>query len=288
MAGDSARDVARRQRAKAERLERSAARWERGAEGEEATAAALAQLPTGTWTVLHDRKWPGRPYANVDHIVVGPPGVFVIDSKNWSGRVEVRDGVLRQGGRSRETSVAAAVDAGKAVAGLVPLLRPQLVHPVLCFAGEDEISGSAQDVVVCSTSNLVPMLLSRPAALAADQVAQLCLALNQGLQSAALSASDPGTGRAPELGGRGPARSRKRATASRSRRLRSPWSGLAPAIVGLGMAAVLVMRPDVVSGLGDQISGLFIDNISDTSTPEPKKQHPRKDAGRKKDATQGR
>ncbi len=281
--------MAQRQRAKAERLERSAARWERGAEGEEATAAALAQLPTGTWTVLHDRKWPGRPYANVDHIVVGPPGVFVIDSKNWSGRVEVRDGVLRQGGRSRETSVATAVDAGKAVAGLLPpLLGPQLVHPVLCFAGEDEVSGSVRDVVVCSTSNLVPMLLSRPAVLAADQVVQLYLALNQGLQSAALSASDPVTTRAPGLGTRGPARLTKRATASRSGRRRSPRSGLAPAIVGLGMAAVLIMRPDVVSGLGDEISGLFIDNISDTSKPEPKKQHPTKGAGRQKDATQGR
>jgi hypothetical protein len=41
MAGDSARDFARRQREKAARLERSAENWERGADGEAATAAAL-------------------------------------------------------------------------------------------------------------------------------------------------------------------------------------------------------------------------------------------------------
>ena len=48
MAGESARDAAQRQRARAERLTRSAALWERGAEGEEAVADALAQLPTET------------------------------------------------------------------------------------------------------------------------------------------------------------------------------------------------------------------------------------------------
>ncbi len=133
MAGESAREVARRQRAKAERLARSATLWERGAEGEEATASALGQLPRGTWTVFHDVKWPERRYANVDHIVVGPPGVFVIDSKNWSGQVAVKDGVLRQNGRSREKDVAAAAEAGLAVARLVPLPEPHLVHPVLCF-----------------------------------------------------------------------------------------------------------------------------------------------------------
>ncbi len=155
MAGESARAVAQRQRAKAERLARSATLWERGAEGEEATAGALGQLPSGTWTVFHDVKWPGRRYANVDHIVVGPPGVFVIDSKNWSGQVAVKDGVLRQDGRSREKDVAAAAEAGLAVARLVPLLEPHLVHPVLCFVRDDELSGWARDVMVCSTSNVV-------------------------------------------------------------------------------------------------------------------------------------
>ena len=124
MAGESARELARRQREKAERLTRSATLWERGAEGEEATAEALAQLPGGSWTVFHDVKWPGRRYANVDHIVVGPPGVFVIDSKNWSGDVSITDGVLRQNKWSRERTVAAAAEAGLAVSRLVPLLRP--------------------------------------------------------------------------------------------------------------------------------------------------------------------
>lgn len=70
---------------------RAAELYERGADGEAATAQALDALPKDQWTVFHDVRWPGRKLANVDHVVVGPGGVFVIDSKNWSGRVEVRD-----------------------------------------------------------------------------------------------------------------------------------------------------------------------------------------------------
>jgi len=40
--------------------------------------------------VLHDRRIP-RSRANIDHIVVAPYGVFVIDAKNYKGRVERRD-----------------------------------------------------------------------------------------------------------------------------------------------------------------------------------------------------
>ncbi|MFC7725319.1 nuclease-related domain-containing protein [Nocardioides sp. GCM10028917] len=80
-AGESAYDVARRQREQAARLERSAALWEQGAAGEVAVATALAALPAG-WVVLHDLAWPGRQRANLDHVVIGPGGVFVVDAKN--------------------------------------------------------------------------------------------------------------------------------------------------------------------------------------------------------------
>ena len=113
-AGKSAHDVARRQREKAERLQRSAALWEHGAEGEVAVARALESLPDG-WVVLHDLAWPGRPRANIDHVVIGPGGVFVVDAKNWSGRVEVRDQVLMQNGRQRERPSVSAAEAAIAV-----------------------------------------------------------------------------------------------------------------------------------------------------------------------------
>ncbi|MFD9687795.1 nuclease-related domain-containing protein [Kitasatospora sp. NPDC059088] len=66
-----------------EQLE-AAARWERGASGEEETARILAPLLREGWTILHDRGL-ANSRANLDHIVVGPAGqIVVIDSKKWT------------------------------------------------------------------------------------------------------------------------------------------------------------------------------------------------------------
>jgi hypothetical protein len=97
---------------------RHAEMYERGAEGEARTAGVLASLPP-EWTTLHDVRWPGRRLANIDHVVIGPGGIFVIDSKNWSGRVEVTRDVLRQNGRSREQAVAGCADSALAVSEIL-------------------------------------------------------------------------------------------------------------------------------------------------------------------------
>lgn len=161
MAGDSAREVARRMREKSERLARAADAWERGADGEDATARVLTTLPP-EFVVLHDLQWPGRQRANIDHVVVGPTGVFVVDTKNWSGTVTVRDGVLRQNGFSREPAVAGAAEAGLAVARVVAPLPVSLVVPVLCFVRDDDLHGRARDVTLCSLSTVVGTITDRP------------------------------------------------------------------------------------------------------------------------------
>lgn len=66
--------------------------WQVGAWGEEATAKALMLLDGTQWSVLHDIT---TEYGNVDHIAVGPGGIFVLDSKRLGGRVSVEDGVVR-------------------------------------------------------------------------------------------------------------------------------------------------------------------------------------------------
>jgi hypothetical protein len=163
MAGESAREEARRAREKAERLTRRAELFEKGAEGETATAAVLATLPAG-WAAIHDARWPSRRFANIDHILVGPGGIYVIDSKNWSGRITVDGGHLRQNGRSREKEVAGCADAGLAVAELAGP-HADRVFPVMCFLTDEPLSGWCRDVMVCSTATLSQMLLTRPSVL---------------------------------------------------------------------------------------------------------------------------
>lgn len=64
--------------------------WVKGAAGERIIGDSLDGLRSEGFAVLHDRRIPGT-RANIDHIVVSPAGVFVVDAKNWSGRVEQRD-----------------------------------------------------------------------------------------------------------------------------------------------------------------------------------------------------
>jgi hypothetical protein len=60
--------------------------WQRGAQGERHTARLLDRLTGDGFVVFHDVAVPDSP-ANVDHLVIGPTGVFVIDSKQWTGSV---------------------------------------------------------------------------------------------------------------------------------------------------------------------------------------------------------
>jgi hypothetical protein len=68
--------------------------WQRGAHGERRTARLLRRLTRDGFVVLHDLALPGSP-ANLDHLVIGPSGVFVIDSKQWTGSVhQSADGLV--------------------------------------------------------------------------------------------------------------------------------------------------------------------------------------------------
>ncbi len=62
--------------------------WRIGAEGERKTASYLAGLEEAGFIVRHDRRVPGYG-GNVDHIAVGPTGVWVVETKSYRGRVEV-------------------------------------------------------------------------------------------------------------------------------------------------------------------------------------------------------
>jgi hypothetical protein len=63
--------------------------WQRGGQGERHTARLLDCLTRDGYVVFHDLAVPGSD-ANLDHLVIGRSGVFVIDSKQWTG--EVRQG----------------------------------------------------------------------------------------------------------------------------------------------------------------------------------------------------
>lgn len=64
-------------------IEKKRKAFSRGAHGEDQVAKTLQTLPD-TFYVIHDL---ATPFGNVDHAVVGPTGVFLIDTKSWRGVV---------------------------------------------------------------------------------------------------------------------------------------------------------------------------------------------------------
>ncbi|WP_136517803.1 nuclease-related domain-containing protein [Cellulomonas telluris] len=147
--------------------------WSAGAEGERLVAASLASLERYGWTALHDVRWPDRQQANIDHIAIGPGGIVVIDAKNWSGRVAVAEGSLRQNGYSRASS---AEGAGQAAAAVTALLAPQhrtAVRAVLCLAAQDQAPTPVKGVDVLGRWQLPEYLLGLPHRLSVYDVADI-------------------------------------------------------------------------------------------------------------------
>lgn len=62
--------------------------WQKGNEGEIIVADHLNTLPQD-YFVFNDVKLPGNG-GNIDHIVVGPTGIYVIETKNYSGKYRIK------------------------------------------------------------------------------------------------------------------------------------------------------------------------------------------------------
>lgn len=69
---------------KMDALETNRRKWQRGADGESVVGKLIAKFPD-TYYVINDINTGA---GNLDHVVVGPTGVFVLDAKNWRGMVQ--------------------------------------------------------------------------------------------------------------------------------------------------------------------------------------------------------
>jgi hypothetical protein len=105
--------------------------WRDGARGERATARRLRRLEHHGYTVLHDLQVPGS-HANLDHLAIGPAGVFVIDSKYYRGALQLgSDGMLWYGGYPLAQQLATAVWASVRVTEALQVPPEVPVVPLL-------------------------------------------------------------------------------------------------------------------------------------------------------------
>lgn len=148
IAGGSARAMSEQlrqqaiaKRVEAAQLDEDADAWAAGADGEDRVAQALKAVESSSCRVLHDRLLkPGKSRTNLDHLVVSPAGIYLIDAKNWAGDVTVYEGGLWQhrtvGGERVHLPKKLELDKVSRYAEEMAASGAGKVEPVICLAGD--------------------------------------------------------------------------------------------------------------------------------------------------------
>lgn len=162
-------------------LKADQARWRTGADGEARVVEVLLDIDKAGWWVLPDRRWPGTARANLDVLVVGPGGVFVVDVKNWRD-VRVEAGTVWQGQVRKDDELAKLRDQCEAVEDVLVAAGypPSQVTPILVLAGRTQSPIPVAGVTVTGERNLHRELLRRGRLLSDEQVLRLTSILDAG------------------------------------------------------------------------------------------------------------
>ncbi|TSC32945.1 NERD domain-containing protein [Corallococcus sp. Z5C101001] len=155
--------------------------WGRGAEGEERVGQLLEPLRPRGWFIQHDVKI-GRTGANVDHLVVGPPGVYVINTKFLSQKVWVAGHVIQVGGANRNYVRKGEAEAKRIREELSAVTRRRSlwVQSLLVFVdAELVVKEQPRNVPVLGAHELVPALLAQEATLEREEVVALARAAHR-------------------------------------------------------------------------------------------------------------
>jgi hypothetical protein len=125
--------------------------WEAGAKGERIVDKRLGKLRRDGWAVLSSIV--KRSGADIDHLVIGPPGVFTINTKHHrDARIWVGDNMVKVNNAKQpnylRNSRHEATSAAKVLSSTVGI--DVLVMPVLAFVGAASINArdSRGDVLV--------------------------------------------------------------------------------------------------------------------------------------------
>ncbi len=151
--------------------------WRIGAEGERRTAKYLDGLAEAGFVVLHDRKVPGYG-GNLDHVAIGPTGVWAIETKNVAGRAEIDGDSLRIRGYRQDKMVDQVY---REAAAIQVALRESLEHhrltvtPVICLhrAELPWFNKTVRGVRLASGRQLVRLLRAGDPRLTPDDVQRL-------------------------------------------------------------------------------------------------------------------
>lgn len=145
--------------------------WRRGAAGEEEVARQLDKLGS-SWRVIHSVPV-GSSETDIDHVVIGPPGVFTLNTKNHLGKkVTVYDYTIYVSG-VKQTYLSKSRAEGRhgskilsSACGFEVVVNPVVV----IMASELIFKGSPKDVGVVGRRKIAEWLDRRDTQLAPDRI----------------------------------------------------------------------------------------------------------------------
>jgi hypothetical protein len=158
--------------------------WQRGADGERHVARLLEPLVRQGWGVQHDLRVLGSK-ANIDHVVIGPPGVFVIDTKNYRGRLRLsHDGLLWHGRTFLAPTLSATrweADKLQARIGAPDIAVVPIVAVLSAMVPFGQVT--SMDVTVIPARRLVGLLRSLPPTLTPQRAREVAAQINRRLDA---------------------------------------------------------------------------------------------------------
>lgn len=177
-AGASAGQESLRQLALASRHEQAAkeareaaGRYNAASVSEKRVARVLAPLSAAGYHFLPDRQWPGSRTAQVDLIMVGPGGVFIVDTKWWKDVVIAAGRVFRdQDDVTDEFDNLADLAFGAEGAFGAVGLAPGEVRPVVVLAGRKGVKATIGTVDIVGEEDVLRHIASRGTRLTSLQV----------------------------------------------------------------------------------------------------------------------
>jgi hypothetical protein len=158
--------------------------WGKGAESERRVGAQLDSLESSGFVTLYDRRMQGR-WGNIDAVTVGPPGVFVIETKHRGRGVEVIQGRFEVGGREQSDTVRQVTEQAMRIQVSVAqaMNRHRLtVVPIICIGNRSVGGGErAGGVLVLDVKSIAKRLAAEPEVLSPAEVQEIAGLLDRAL-----------------------------------------------------------------------------------------------------------
>ncbi|MDO7882444.1 nuclease-related domain-containing DEAD/DEAH box helicase [Salinibacterium soli] len=164
--------LAAEHRRAAEEAEQASARYRIAATTEASVARRLVPLSAVGHHLLPDRAWPGtRSGAQVDLIVVGPGGVFIVDTKAWK-EVTIAGGHIFRGQADVTDDLDNLADLAYGTEHVMAEvgLAPGEVHAVAVLAGQRGIKEMVGTVDVVGEHDILRYITGRGTRLTGSQV----------------------------------------------------------------------------------------------------------------------